>query len=119
MKWCRLLLIFNLFFNTTIGFILPQIFREWHPVAIYDTIDKNKPYHINYGKRSLVLLFNNTTPQTTIVNNNLSEAFGKTIVQDGIIWWTYKSLKKTPPSYFRNNLRKIDNNSLRNIVLDF
>jgi hypothetical protein len=66
MKLCKFALVFNLFFNTTSGFFLPQIFGGWHPVAIYDNIDKTKPYLINYGKLPLVLLFNDTKPQTRI-----------------------------------------------------
>jgi len=119
MKFYVFLVVSHLFLNTTFGFFLPQIFGDWHPIAIYDNIDKTKPYHINYGKRSLLLLFNNTTPQTTTINNNISQVFGKTVVQDGIVWWSYKSIKKTPPSYLRNSLNNIDNNSLRNIILDF
>jgi hypothetical protein len=151
MKWCRLLLIFNLFFNATIGFILPQIFREWHPVAIYDTIDKTKPYPINYGKLPLVLWFNDTTPQTAIgyckhlgarlekgfINNNCLvcpnhltahnslDTIGTTMVKDGIVWWSYKNLKRTPPSLYNKNSANFQHfhmdieNSLQNIVLEF
>lgn len=151
MKWCRLLLIFNLFFNTTIGFILPQIFREWHPVAIYDTLDKTKPYPINYGKLPLVLWFNDTTPQTAIgyckhlgarlekgfINNNCLvcpnhltahnslDTIGTTMVKDGIVWWSYKNLKRTPLSLYNKNSANFQHfhmdieNSLQNIVLEF
>jgi hypothetical protein len=150
MKWYNLVLILNLFLNTTFGFFLPQIFREWHPIAIHDKIDKSKPLSINYGKLPLILWFNDTKPLTTvryckhlgaklekgfIDNNNClvcpnhltvhdtSDTIGTTMIKDGLVWWSYKNLKKTPPSLYKNKTNYhyyIDvNNSLQNIVLEF
>jgi len=150
MKWYKLLLILNLFFNTTLSFFLPQIFREWHPIAINDKIDKTKPFLVNYGKLPLVLWFNQTTPHTTVgyckhlgsklekgfINNNClvcpnhltqhtsNDTIGTTVIKDGIIWWSYKNLKKSPPPLFKtsNNIEHyyIDvNNSLQTIILEF
>jgi hypothetical protein len=151
MKWYNLLLLLNIFVLNTNSFFLPQIFREWHPIAIHDKIDKTKPYIINYGKLPLILWYNNTTtPQTRVgyckhlgakldkgfINNNClvcpnhltvhnaSDTIGTTIIKDGIVWWSYKNLKKTPPSLFKNktniNYYYMDvNNSLQNIILEF
>ena len=151
MKWYKLVLVFNLFLNTTFGFFLPQIFREWRPIAIHDNFDKTKPYPINYGKLPLVLWYNDTTPQTVVgyckhlgaklekgfINNKClvcpnhltdhtsSDTIGTTMIKDGIVWWSYKNLKRTPPSLYNKNVSctiehcymDIDN-SLQNIVLE-
>jgi len=129
MKCYKIFFILNLFFNITNGFFLPQIFREWHPIAIDSKINKNMPYSINYGKLPLILWFNNTTPQITVgyckhlgskldkgfINNNClicpnhltihnnSDTIGTTVIKDGIVWWTYKNLQKKPHSLFKNN----------------
>jgi|688.fasta_scaffold107732_2 hypothetical protein len=150
MKCYKLIILINLYFNTTIGFFLPQIFREWHPIAIDVKINKQVPHIINYGKLPLVLWYNNDIPQTAIgyckhlgakhvnsyIHNNClicpnhltvhneSDTIGTTVIKDGVVWWSYKSIKKTPPSLFKNpdnvNHFYIDvNSSLQNIVLEF
>ena len=130
--------LFLLFILTTLSnaYILPQTFREFHPVGIYSNINKNKPFQFNIGSLPLLLWFpNNTHKPISIINvckhlgNNLkdsslinnktciscpfhntiyndSDNFGTTIIKNGIIWWSYKSYSKNPP-YLKNNIKYV------------
>lgn len=115
-------------------YILPQVYREFHPIGIYNNIDKNKPFLFNIGKLPLLLWFDNNNP-ITIINSckhlgndlsngyikdkcflcpfhktvyNNSDNFGSTVIKDGLVWWNYKSFYKNPPKIPMND--KNENN---------
>ncbi len=144
-------IILNLLFSTINAFILPQFVREWHPIGIDSQIDRNKPYIFNIGKLPMVLWYDyNNTPVSTInickhlgakldnglINNgclhcpnhltayNQSDGVGKVISKNGLLWWSYKSYSKNPPSNFKGNNKTdiyhidIDVN-LVNVILEF
>ena len=150
---CYYFLLFNII-SLSYSYILPQTFREFHPVGIYSNINKNKPFQFNIGSLPLLLWFpNNTHKPISIINvckhlgNNLkdssliynktciscpfhntiynnSDNFGKTIIKDGIVWWTYKSYAKNPP-HLKNNKSKFIQKSINintnfiNLILNF
>jgi len=108
-------------------YIAPQIFREWTPLIINNNINKLKPKIIKIGSLPLILWFINDKPNiiinsckhlgnslktAKIEKNNLicqfhkekyneTDNFGTTIIQNGIIWWSYKSYNKLP--FFKSN----------------
>ena len=112
--------------NTKSSFILPQIFREWHPIAIEKNIDKTKPYIYNIGKLPMVLWYEDIKPLATInickhlgakldngiINNgclqcsnhyasyNSSDTIGNVISKNGLLWWSFKS-NINPPTIFK------------------
>ena len=115
------------------SFILPQIFREWTPIAIENKIDKSKPFTFNIGKLPMVLWYdNNNTALSTInickhlgakldngiINNgclhcpnhyssyNDTDKIGNIKVSNGLLWWSYKSYSKNPPLNFKNKNNK-------------
>jgi len=141
-----------LFFLSTIqGFILPQFVREWHPIGIENNIDRSKPYVFNIGKLPMVLWYDNNDPISTlnickhlganldnaIINNgclhcanhltgyNQTDALGKVISKNGLLWWSFKSYNKNPPSNFKKEEKKLDihhidiNVNLLNVILEF
>jgi len=114
------------------SYVLPQTFREFHPIGIYSNINKNKPFEFKLGCLPLLIWFQNDNNPITIINsckhlgNNLKESslsnnksclicpfhktiynqsdnFGTTIIKNGIIWWAYKSYSKDPP-HLKNNI---------------
>ena len=129
-KYIRILLIIPLLtsaLNFRSAFILPQIVREWHPIAIEKNIDKSKPYAYNIGKLPMVLWYdNNNKPLATInickhlgarldngiINDgclhcsnhftsyNDTDTIGNIIQKNGLLWWSFKSYSKTPPKMF-------------------
>jgi nitrite reductase/ring-hydroxylating ferredoxin subunit len=131
-KYIRILLIIPLLtsaLNFKSAFILPQIVREWHPIAIEKNIDKSKPYVYNIGKLPMVLWYdNNNNPLSTInickhlgarldngiINNgclhcsnhltsyNSSDAVGNIIQKNGLLWWSFKSYTRNPPKLFKD-----------------
>ena len=131
-KYIKILLIIPLLssaFNLKSAFILPQIVREWHPIAIEKNIDKSKPYVYNIGKLPMVLWYdNNNNPLSTInickhlgakldngiINDgclhcsnhltsyNSSDAVGNIIQKNGLLWWSFKSYTRNPPKLFKD-----------------
>ena len=134
-KYLRFLLIIPLlssFIPSTLSlnfksaFILPQIVREWHPIAIQKNIDKSKPYVYNIGKLPMILWYDNDKPLSTInickhlgarldnaiINDgclhcsnhftayNSSDTIGNIIERNGLLWWSFKSYTKNPPKIF-------------------
>ena len=112
------------------SFILPQIFREWTPIAIENKIDKSKAFNFNIGKLPLILWYdNNDSIISTInickhlgskldkgnINNgclycpnhytsyNNTDKIGNIISSNGILWWSYKSYSRNPPLNFKND----------------
>lgn len=105
-------------------YIAPQTFREWHPIGIYKSIDKSKPFVFNLGTLPLLLWFNNNNNNPNIIinsckhlgnslnkakinnnclicpfhssNYNESDNIGSSVVHNGLIWWSYKSYYKSP-----------------------
>lgn len=104
------------------SYIVPQTFREWHPIGIYNNINKNKPYYFNIGYLPIILWFN-TTNHNCIINsckhlgNNMNNGFiknncficphhnlkytdtdklGDIKLSNGLLWWSYKSFQKEP-----------------------
>lgn len=136
-KFIRSLLIIPLLSTITTSltiksaFILPQIVREWHPIAIENNIDKSKPYVYNIGKLPMVLWYDNDIPLSTInickhlgaklntgiINNgclhcsnhftsyNNSDSIGNIIERNGLLWWSFKSYIKSPPKIFKDSTK--------------
>jgi len=123
------------------SYILPQLFREWTPIAIENRIDKSKPFIFNIGKLPMILWYdNNNTALSTInickhlgskldngiINNgclhcpnhyisyNNSDKIGDIKVSNGLLWWSYKSYYKNPPLNFKNR----NNNKYYNTYID-
>lgn len=148
----KLFIILNFLLLNSSCFILPQFVREWHPIGIEGQIDKNKPYVFNIGKMPMVLWYNNNnTPISTInickhlgakldnaiINNgclhcsnhltgyNETDGLGKVISKNGLLWWSFKSYTKKPPTNFRKTEPKVDidyidiNVNLINVILEF
>jgi len=119
-----------LLININNAFIIPHIFKEWHCIDFENNIDKTKPYKYNIGELPMVMWFKNNTPLSTInicshygsklnkgkINNNgclvcpyhglehnESSIFGKTIIFQDKIWWTYNNNKKPPTIPFYKN----------------
>lgn len=143
--------ILNLLFSFNNAFILPQIFREWHPIGIENTIDKSKPYIYNIGKLPMILWYDNKKPISTInickhlgakLNNgiindgclhcpnhyisyNETDTIGKVVAKNGLLWWSYKSYSKNPPSIFKLESDKIHHLfmdidiNIINVILEF
>lgn len=89
-KYIRILLIIPLLtsaLNFKSAFILPQIVREWHPIAIEKNIDKSKPYVYNIGKLPMVLWYdNNNNPLSTInICKHLGARLDNGIINDGCL----------------------------------
>jgi len=133
------------------SYILPQTFKEWHVVGIDNKIDKTVPYKFNIGKLPMILWYNkNNLPVSTFnickhLGNKLdngkiskgclicpthklhydnNDAIGSTVINDGLIWWSYKSDKKNPPNLPLRNSNtknfKIDINiNLISCILNF
>jgi nitrite reductase/ring-hydroxylating ferredoxin subunit len=141
-----------LFFLSTIqGFILPQFVREWHPIGIENQIDRSKPFVFNIGKLPMVLWYDKNDPIATlnickhlgakldnaIINNgclhcsnhltgyNQTDALGKVISKNGMLWWSFKSYTRNPISNFKKEEKKLDihhidiNVNLLNVILEF
>lgn len=103
-------------------YIAPQTFREWHPIGIIKSINKQKPYPFNIGNLPMLLWFYNSNPNSMInickhLGNNLNEGtikdnclicpfhkekynqtdnFGSIVERDGLYWWSYKTYQKKP-----------------------
>jgi len=141
-----------LFFLSTIqGFILPQFVREWHPIGIENQIDRSKPFVFNIGKLPMVLWYDKNDPIATlnickhlgakldnaIINNgclhcsnhltgyNQTDALGKVVSKNGMLWWSFKSYTRNPISNFKKEEKKLDihhidiNVNLLNVILEF
>jgi nitrite reductase/ring-hydroxylating ferredoxin subunit len=141
-----------LFFLSTVqGFILPQFVREWHPIGIENQIDRSKPFVFNIGKLPMVLWYDKNDPIATlnickhlgakldnaIINNgclhcsnhltgyNQTDALGKVISKNGMLWWSFKSYTRNPISNFKKEEKKLDihhidiNVNLLNVILEF
>jgi nitrite reductase/ring-hydroxylating ferredoxin subunit len=113
------------------AFILPQIVREWHPIAIANNIDKSKPYVYNIGKLPMVLWYDNKVPLSTInickhlgakldsgiindgclhcsnhfMSYNGTDAIGNVIEKNGLLWWSFKSYTRNPPKIFKDTTK--------------
>lgn len=125
------------------SFILPQLFREWTPIAIENKIDKTKPFIFNIGKLPMILWYNNNNTALStinickhlgskldngIINNgclhcpnhyisyNNSDIIGNIKSSNGILWWSYKSYSKNPPPNFKVN--KYINQKIYNSYID-
>jgi len=123
-------LLLLLLINNSISFIIPNIFKEWFCIDFVNNIDKTKPYKYNIGDLSLVTWFKNNTPLTTInicshygstldkgkINNNgclicpyhglehnETLTFGKTIIFENKLWWSYYNSNNPPKIPFFNN----------------
>ncbi len=113
-------------FENTYAYILPQTFKEFHPIGILKSINTKKPYTYNLGTLPMILWFDKNNNPNSMINtckhlgNNLKDStikngclvcpfhkssynetdkFGSTIIKDGLIWWNYKSQLKIPPSF--------------------
>jgi nitrite reductase/ring-hydroxylating ferredoxin subunit len=138
----------SIIINKTNSFILPQIFREWTPVAIESKIDRTKPFSFNVGKLPMVLWYDNNNSiistvnickhlgsklDTGFMNNgclhcpnhytpyNISDKIGDIKVSNGLVWWSYRSYSKNPPMNFKitnNNNNKNKKNKYYNSYID-
>lgn len=103
-------------------YIAPQTFREWHPIGISKSINKQKPHSFNIGNLPMLLWFYNSNPNSMInickhlgnrldngyIDNNClvcpfhkqrynqTDNFGSITESNGLYWWSYKSYQKKP-----------------------
>ena len=118
------------------NYIAPQTFREWHPIGIYKSIDKLKPYKFQLGPLPLILWFSLNNKPNTMINNcnhlgnslnkakikngclicpyhynsyNETDNFGTTQISNGLIWWSYRSNEKQPYIPIKTNNKEIYN----------
>lgn len=121
---------FLLFININNAFIIPSIFKEWYCIDFINNIDKSKPYKYNIGDLPLVTWFKNNTPLSTInicshygskldtgiitsngclkcpyhgLEHDELSIFGRTIIFQDKLWWTYNNIKSPPSIPFYNN----------------
>ena len=125
------LLILLLEIQIIYGLVISPIFNNWYCLDFIKNVDKSKPLKFNIGDMPLVIWFKNeTTPLSTInicshqgskldsgkINNkgclicpyhglshDKSMAYGKTIIHEGKLWWSYNNDKKPPSIPFYNN----------------
>lgn len=130
-------------------YIAPQTFREWHPIGISKSINKQKPFGFHIGNLPMLLWFCNSNPNSIInickhLGNNLnngyidnnclvcpfhkqrynqSDNFGSIIENNGLYWWSYKSYQKKPlalSSSLKTYNYQIDiNTDLLTFILNF
>ena len=142
-KFIVLLLVHNSY-----GFMQPSLapFNEWHCIDFVKNIDKSKPHVYNIGELPLVSWFDkNNEPLTTVnickhmgskldhgkVNEqgcltcpyhgleyNANDVFGKTMIFQDKLWWSYKPKKTCPPAIpcynkkgFATTMIKVDINA--------
>ena len=126
-----LLVTFNLCICTS------PFFRAWHCVGIVNSIDVTRPYVVNIGELPLVFWNNNNNFFSTInicrhmgsklsnaaiVSGNLKcqyhglltkpeDAFGKTMIHEGKLFWSYDPIVKTPYSvpFYNNSEYEVSN----------
>lgn len=138
----KVLILFNLFLNCY-SFISPlHVFNEWCCIDFIKNINIKKPYAYNIGELQLVTWFNKDEPLSTInicrhmgskldhgkitdkgclicpyhgLEYNNNNTFGKTIIFQDKLWWSYNPRHKLPPSIpfyynknFETSLIKID-----------
>lgn len=99
-------------------------FNHWYCIDIAKNIDKNRPYSYMIGELPLVTWFNDTQPITTLnicqhmgskldtgrVNNGCltcpyhgikhtsRDMFGKSVIFEDKLWWSYQPKNKLPPA---------------------
>lgn len=109
-------------------------FSHWHCIDIKKTIDTNKPYVYNIGELPLITWFENGEPRTTLnickhmgskldkgkINNGClicpfhgirhgkNDTFGKTIIFEDKLWWSYEPSRTKPPSTPFYNSKKFE-----------
>ena len=117
---------FLLYLSTSYSYILPQTFKDFQPVGIYNHKHNHnhKNYQFNFGVLPLLLWYDDNKNPNVIINsckhlgNNLknskiknnclicpfhhssyskNESLGTTIINDGLIWWAYKPHHNNPP----------------------
>jgi phenylpropionate dioxygenase-like ring-hydroxylating dioxygenase large terminal subunit len=127
----KVLILFNLFLNCY-SFLSPlHVFNEWHCIDFVKNIDIKKPYAYNIGELPLVTWFKNEEPLSTInicrhmgskldhgkitdngclicpyhgLEHNNNSTFGKSIIFQDKLWWSYNPKNKLPPAIpFYNN----------------
>lgn len=109
-----------------LSFITPgiSVFNEWHCIDFVKNIDKSKPFAYNVGDLSLVSWFHKNQSYTTLnicnhmgskldhgkvkgnclvcpyhglkYNDNMT--FGKSLVFQDKLWWSYSPKKNLPPA---------------------
>jgi hypothetical protein len=115
-----------LWFSISYSYILPQTFKDFQPLGIYN---HHSNYHHNHqfnlGVLPLLLWYDNKHKPNMIINSckhlghnlknskiinnclvcpshhssyNRNESIGTTIIKDGLIWWAYKPHSNNPPS---------------------
>lgn len=119
------LILFLISIIYTIGFPQINPFHHWHCIDIVSNINKNKPYTFNVGELPLITWFNNSNSVSAntmlnackhkgykldngnIVDNciicpyhnkkhSINDSFGKTIIYDNKLWWSYEPVMKMP-----------------------
>lgn len=128
----RNLLLLNYILTTVSGFVVsPAPFSDWFAIDFVKNIDKKKPFAFNVGELPLVAWFpDQENPQTTInickhmgssldhgkvkngclhcpyhgLAHDSKDAFGKTMIYQDKLWWSYEPKNEKPPSipYYNN-----------------
>ena len=125
-----------LFISEISSYIMPNIYNNWFCLDYIHNIDKTKPFKSHIGYLPLVSWFNNNTSCSTInicshlgsrLDTGIIEkgclkcsyhglkydenmTFGKTIIYQDKLWWSYNNNKKPPsiPLYNNKNYKTIN-----------
>jgi len=125
-------------FSTSFCFTISPIFNEWFCLDFLKNIDKSKPLKYQIGDLPLVIWFNNSKLLLSTINicshygsrldkgninkkgclvcpyhgleYNKKMTFGKTMIHQGKLWWSYENKNKPPsiPFYNNNNYETIE-----------
>ena len=130
--YIKAFVLFNIILDTVAFTPSPGIslFNNWHCIDFVQNIDKTKPHAYNIGELPLVLWFNESNPISsvnlcrhfgskldhgTVKNGCLrcayhglvhtdKDSFGKTMIYEDKLWWSYEPNYKKPPSvpFYKN-----------------
>jgi phenylpropionate dioxygenase-like ring-hydroxylating dioxygenase large terminal subunit len=119
------------------SYIIPNIYNQWFCLDYISNIDKTKPFKSNIGFLPLVSWFHNNTSCSSTINicshlgsrldvgkiengclkcpyhglkYNENMTFGKTMIYQDKLWWSYNNNKKPPsiPLYNNKNYKTIN-----------
>lgn len=123
----RFLILIQCIMNAYSSFVPSSPFNEWFAIDFVQNIDKSKPYAFNVGELPLVAWFpdrKQEMPLTTInicrhmgsrldhgyiedsslvcpyhgLKHSCKQAFGKTMIFQDKLWWSYSPVKANPPA---------------------
>ena len=126
--------VFIILISSSNAFMRPMMalepFNRWHCIDFVKNIDKTKPYSYNIGDLPLVSWFDKDHAHTTMnicdhmgskldngkidngclycpyhgIEHGANNTFGKTVIHEDKLWWSYEPVKQKPPYVpFYNN----------------